>query len=663
MIGNSGKLIKSWYWQVEPAKFFYAQYKKFNGPLYCFRKCTPNPVTYTKDSNGIMYNQHATFKCSYCKKKIKCRLFYSHVLKGDPNNLPTSTNYFDYIDSLEKNVTNNIISNESDRASYPDNLSFADQENQSFIEGPDAESPTTVASTSTSMASKMGHFISPSSEAIDNICFGSDRTAIPIEQLSGSSSTINSASHKRRAPEPEILPYNIEAIMIKRLDKHISDYKKSTSDQLNSSKKENVELKSLIFGITGEIDRLKKNISLLVSNQNISAPQKNPEPSTENLLDDNEPSSSRSPKRARYSYSEIIQKMNKSGSVAEFNSKLNSLKKITGVKFSAGTLDCEIKHNFSRVFVQGIVRQGIYELKNDLKNLGFKPSKIINIRFIGRFTAEFTLIGGYSKEFIELCNIYQKFIVLPKMNPSKPIDPNASAEVQSRAKSAYIKSLSESLEKSRNLVYRDYLKDLANELELNLDIQSNDNTINPEPIISSILEPRTMVEVAPNTPLHLNYSNRSVLSDSQSYYSPSVSNRDSECDLNISSPISDTGFDINDQEDFITQQTQIYNSTNYTSPESPINIQRQESSGESSVQEFADSFVLDTQEYVSESVNSCCTQSYESDSSTQTFTNSNSDFVTNRVRTMNRSLTLDNFSDETTTSTSRNNIYFTLSSD
>ncbi|OMJ20988.1 hypothetical protein AYI69_g6007 [Smittium culicis] len=586
MAGNSEKLIKSWYWHVQPAKFVYAQYKKFNGPLYCFKKCTPNPVTYTKDNNGIMYNQHATFKCSYCKKKIKCRLFYSHVLKGDPNNLPTSTNYFDYIDSLEKNVTNNIISNEFDRASDPDNFSFFDQNNQSYIEGPDVESPTDIASSS--MASKMGNLISPASKDIDNIFSGSGWAAISNEQLSGSSNTINSTSHKRRAPEPEILPYVIEAIMIKRLDKHISDYKKSTSDQLNTSKKENIELKSLIFGITGEIDRLKKNISLLVNNQNISASPKNPEPWAENLLDDNEPSSSRSPKRAKFSYSEIIQKMNKSGSVAEFNSKLHSFKKITGVKFST---------------------------------------------------------------------------VLPKMNPSKPIDPNASAEVQSITKSAYIKSLSESLQKSRNLFYRDYLKDLASELELNLDIQSSDSTINAEPIISPIPEPRSMLELVPNTPSHLNHSNESVLCDTQSYYSPSVSNTDSESDLNNRLPISDNEFNTNGQDDFITQQTQIYYSANFSPPQSPIDIQRQGSSGESSVQEFADSFVLDNQDYVSESVNSCCTESYASDSSTQTFTNSNADFVTNRVRTMNRSLTLDNFSDVTTISTSRNNIYFTLSSD
>ncbi|OMJ27424.1 hypothetical protein AYI69_g3143 [Smittium culicis] len=95
------KLIKSWYWKVQPAKFVYSKFIKIEGPLYCFRGCTADPVTYSKDNNGNKYNQHTTFKSSSCKKKIKVALFFSQVLKLDPTDLAARTNYFELIRELE----------------------------------------------------------------------------------------------------------------------------------------------------------------------------------------------------------------------------------------------------------------------------------------------------------------------------------------------------------------------------------------------------------------------------------------------------------------------------------------------------------------------------------------------------------------------------------
>ncbi|OMJ21216.1 hypothetical protein AYI70_g3601, partial [Smittium culicis] len=84
--------------------------------------------------------------------------------------------------------------------------------------------------------------------------------------------------------------------------------------------------------MTGELDRIKNNLSQLVKNQSNNVPIQCNDPLDE-APQVPEPSERRPAKRMRKSYSEIIRGMNRSGTVSEYNSKLRSLKKITGVKF------------------------------------------------------------------------------------------------------------------------------------------------------------------------------------------------------------------------------------------------------------------------------------------------------------------------------------------
>ncbi|OMJ15861.1 hypothetical protein AYI70_g6976 [Smittium culicis] len=216
------KLIKSWYWKVQPAKFVYSKFKKTEGPLYCFRGCTADPVTYSKDNNGNKYNQHATFKCSSCKKKIKVALFYSQVLKLDPTGLPASTNYFELIGELESIESADKFSKPSDRTISPAGILGNPSSNKSCTS---LDLNRLFASTSAAREIRISPIKTPNPSINFDISkkirrFDNDREInldSPSNQVEGQ---ISGASHKRKAIDSEPLPYDIDLIINKKLKKH-----------------------------------------------------------------------------------------------------------------------------------------------------------------------------------------------------------------------------------------------------------------------------------------------------------------------------------------------------------------------------------------------------------------------------------------------------------
>ncbi|OMJ18448.1 hypothetical protein AYI70_g5350, partial [Smittium culicis] len=84
-------LPKSWYWEVQPAKFVATHFCTVRKFLTC-----PNPGCkatggFIKDSNGTGKNQKACFRCGACKDRYSIIEFYSSILKGSEENLPAET--------------------------------------------------------------------------------------------------------------------------------------------------------------------------------------------------------------------------------------------------------------------------------------------------------------------------------------------------------------------------------------------------------------------------------------------------------------------------------------------------------------------------------------------------------------------------------------------
>ncbi|OMJ14395.1 hypothetical protein AYI69_g8620, partial [Smittium culicis] len=189
-----------------------------------------DPVTYSKDNNENKYNQHATFKCCSCKKKIKVALFFSQVLKLDPVDLPASTNYFELIGELESIESSASYPKPIDRTISPAGILGIPNTNKSCAS---LDLNQLLASRSAAREIGISPIKSPNPKTNFDIFkkirrFDIDRE-INLENPSNQpEDQISGASHKRKAIDSEPLPYDIDLFINKRLKKHVDDYKKST---------------------------------------------------------------------------------------------------------------------------------------------------------------------------------------------------------------------------------------------------------------------------------------------------------------------------------------------------------------------------------------------------------------------------------------------------
>ncbi|OLY81247.1 hypothetical protein AYI68_g4650, partial [Smittium mucronatum] len=266
---------------------------------------------------------------------------------------------------------------------------------------------------------------------------------------------------KRKAPDgamDKYDPFVTESGLRRKLAKYTEDVKQSVEEPSRVIQEENKSLKSQLFEMERKINLLNQTINSLLSKGNPPVPdivaQDRPETSNGNKIN--------------VSLSDIAADHNISGTVTEFQKKLSALKVLTGVKPALGTLNAEKKYKVSRVFVEGIQRNKISELKNALMMLSFRLSKILNIRFIGRFTAEFTVFSDYTNSFIGLMNSYKKFKVLPKMNPSLPLDKSAPLPVWKAVRESYYKSLLDTMKGCKNEILANYTRELGVELGYNM---------------------------------------------------------------------------------------------------------------------------------------------------------------------------------------------------
>ncbi|PVU84579.1 hypothetical protein BB559_007556 [Furculomyces boomerangus] len=174
-------------------------------------------------------------------------------------------------------------------------------------------------------------------------------------------------------------------------------------------------------------------------------------------------------------FAEIAKSQCKEGSSKDIEEYQATLRKIAGVKPLGTGTKAEATHKVARLYVQGISRQPIGEVKKSLFTMKFKLSKIWNLDFIGKSTLEFTVAADYASGFVGRLKSFPFLSLLSKVNPSKPIDTNVSEQVCQNIKQAFLNRIRKSFGTTTKPLFQAFLKDLALETGIPLDFSTVPN--------------------------------------------------------------------------------------------------------------------------------------------------------------------------------------------
>ena len=104
----------------------------------------------------------------------------------------------------------------------------------------------------------------------------------------------------------------------------------------------------------------------------------------------------------------------------------------------------------TRIYVQGVPRAPIRELKDILRDLRFRITSIIHISFLGKATCEFLVQAGYADAFKKRIATLESCKVVEKFDPTVAADDFAPLEVKEAIKLAFIRRVSGIITNSRN---------------------------------------------------------------------------------------------------------------------------------------------------------------------------------------------------------------------
>lgn len=125
-----------------------------------------------------------------------------------------------------------------------------------------------------------------------------------------------------------------------------------------------------------------------------------------------------------------------------------------------------------RIYVQGISRMPIKELKTILRELRIRTSTICSISFVGAATAEFLVQSvaahGFKKAIVALSPVEGRIRVLTTYNASTTVDIKATEESKTKCRAAFIRRLHGIIAHSPNDATKDYYRNWLNELDLPL---------------------------------------------------------------------------------------------------------------------------------------------------------------------------------------------------
>lgn len=451
---SSEILPRGWFWSVEPAKTVLATYLQRKSKAFC-PKCQHDHV-FTKDSNGTGKATYGCFKCKNCFTKYKASLFWTSCLSLPENLLPDK----EVACPLEASTT---LPDEAD-----DTLPSAAENEQLLICSADESLPS-----------------SPRAQSIDSF-FGSSSTATKLTKQHGKDPFVFGPSVRTFSPTSSRGSANVYISRKRRAhtlgqDHHQHNEDTSLSNLRLSEMEQNV--KAIEFKLSSLESQIQKLIQLLEPSRNTSQEQPNPQASeamqapqtvrsessvaTTSKLN---PSSQQPPQVSsnlssprKPTFAEIAKKNAKTGTREEVEKMTSALRKCVGAKPPFTSTEAEVKHKVCRIYIQGIKQQPIREVKSILYDLRFQLSKIWSIDFIGKTTVEITVMSSYAHAFCAQAKKFPIFKILPKVNPSKPMDPKASPDMAEKIKVAFKRRLQQSYNLSQQSMYKEYLADLAME--------------------------------------------------------------------------------------------------------------------------------------------------------------------------------------------------------
>ena len=402
------------YWKVEPALSILKEYLK--DPLaYSCPKCHQNK--FSRDSNGTKKNVHACFKCTSCKSKFRATEFSQKVMNIAPHD--------------------ETFSSDNDNDNDKDNDNDNDNDNNS-----------------------MSIPASPYLYTKDNSRIFSETFNDPLKEFT--LSDLPQVARKRQAVSP--LFVSSDSISKSYIDEQMQSLKEFMVEYINKNSnssspqpenpntdinrvvqillKQNEDLKHQINILQKEIITLKNVNSVKPSNQSLSLISDHGTDNNNN--NNNQLVSNPTPQVSKPTFAQIAKKFIKPDNLSNPLNVQIALRRIAGVKPPHTTTKAEVNHQVCRIYVQGIQRQSIKDLKASLFELRFQLSKIWSIDFIGKMTAEFTISASYLNSFRSKIKNIPFMKILPNIDPSKPIDPKASSVSVDLIKNAFIKRLQNS---------------------------------------------------------------------------------------------------------------------------------------------------------------------------------------------------------------------------
>lgn len=134
--------------------------------------------------------------------------------------------------------------------------------------------------------------------------------------------------------------------------------------------------------------------------------------------------------------------------------------------------------NLHKVYVQGIARQPIKQLKTLFQSVRIRTSALVSISFVGLQTVEFLITGdyvnGFKRAIKDLSPVEGRFKILESYDPSTAADPKASADTKNNLQVAFVRRLHGIISSNPNKVARDYFNQWLSNLNLPLPSVANE---------------------------------------------------------------------------------------------------------------------------------------------------------------------------------------------
>ncbi|PVZ97167.1 hypothetical protein BB558_006886 [Smittium angustum] len=467
------KQLTAKYWYAQPGKFVLDAFRNNKNQLYCDPETKLFPANFTIEGNGNKANAHGCFKCSVCKKKWRDTEFYVKILGGNPEDIPKKTpkNVSNKPDL--PNITNfpqiqNQPANESILLSSNfDNVGVNQSKYPNILKGNDRLSPN----------QKIFNFSSENSiqnsisreKCFENIN-SSDSTSKINDQVDiVMSNILNTVNHKVASISIDSNNYPI----LQPTNQMIEIQKSSDSSQEINLNLENCLLKKQISDLNEKFDKL------IQLNSKKSTPYSRSNYQTFSFLhNQNNKKTFKSSRKT--TFIDIAKQRLKSGSNEEITKFSEAMRLLAGVKPLGTGTKSEKKHKVARLYVQGITRQPIHQVKKLLAILKFRLTKILHMDFIGKSTLEFTVMEEYARSFVTHIKAFQFMKIMKQFDPTKPFYLEATEQTKETIKQAYQNRINKGIQNTNKSGLREYLIDLADEHGLVVDPIVNEDSIPEE---------------------------------------------------------------------------------------------------------------------------------------------------------------------------------------